>query len=193
MPGDASVHARLADSVRRLVDLTIRTEVEQSVIEAATSRIDDVSRRLSAALMPGPFGVRELSDGQSRASGNVVIGVRNAMALPLVIHHDPDTRSVWTEFILGAAYEGPPGHVHGGICAMILDHVLGAPAHLPDKPAYTGTLTTKYLRPTRLNWPLRAAAHVERVDGSKTFVVGELSDVSGVLVSAEGVFIHPRS
>ena len=31
----------------------------------------------------------------------------------------------WSEFSLGAAYEGPPGLVHGGVCALVLDHILG--------------------------------------------------------------------
>lgn len=193
MSDQSSVYTRLADSVRRLVDVTIRTEAPPAVVISATTRIDELNRRLGSTMMPGPFGTRDTTDGQSRASGNVVIGVRNPVALPLVLHHVPEERSVWAEFVLGAAYEGPPGHVHGGVCAMLLDHVLGATAHLPGRPAYTGTLTTKYLAPTRLNWPLRAEARVEKIDGVKTFVVGHLADVSGVTVAAEGIFIHPRA
>ena len=124
------------------------------------------------------------------AWGNVVIGLRNPVAPPLSINHGADGW-VWSEFILGAAYEGPPGHVHGGVCAMVLDHVLGATAHKPGKPAYTGTLRIRFLRGTPLG-PLRAEARVDRVEGVKTFAVGHLADAQGVTVEAEGVFIHPR-
>jgi acyl-coenzyme A thioesterase PaaI-like protein len=117
--------------------------------------------------------------------------VRNPVAPPLVIHHDPDGL-VWSEFVLGAAYEGPPGNVHGGVCSLILDHVLGATAHQPDRPAYTGTLTLRYRRRTPLGRPLRAQAHVERTEGVKTFAVGHLADEDGVTVEAEGIFIHPK-
>jgi acyl-coenzyme A thioesterase PaaI-like protein len=82
--------------------------------------------------------------------------------------------------------------VHGGVCALVLDHVLGATAHKPGRPAYTGTLTLRYERGTRLG-ALRAQARVERVDGVKTFAVGEILDVQGVTVRAEGVFIHPKN
>lgn len=186
-----SAYQALAESVRRLVDATIRTEVGAGTVAAVSAKIDAATAQLRAALMPGSFGQRPSSDGQAIASGNVVIGVRNPFAPPLLINHEPDG-SVWTEFILGAAYEGPAGHVHGGVCAMILDHVLGATAHLPGRPAATGTLTLRYARGTPLNWPLRAEARVDRIDGRKVFAVGQIGDVAGATVLAEGVFILPR-
>nr|WP_231639427.1 PaaI family thioesterase [Mycobacterium sp. Marseille-P9652] len=183
------MYSQLAASVRRLIDVTIRTEVGAEGIAAAKSHIDTALEVLSQALMPGSFGVRHSADGQPVASGNVVIGARNAIAPPLVIHRDGDG-AVWTDFTLGAAYEGPPGHVHGGVCALILDHVLGATAHKPGCPAYTGTLTLRYVRSTPLG-PLRAEAHVDRIEGVKTFAVGHLGDSRGTTVTAEGVFITP--
>jgi acyl-coenzyme A thioesterase PaaI-like protein len=98
---------------------------------------------------------------------------------------------VWTDFDLGAAYEGPPGQVHGGVCAMVLDHVLGATAHKPGRPAYTGTLSVRYLRGTPLG-PLHAEAHIDRVEGVKTFASGHIADAHGITVRAEGVFVHPK-
>jgi len=186
-----SVYAPLAESIRRLVDASIRTEAGPAAVAAATSKIDSATAELSEALKPGPFGVQRNPDGQTIAWGNAVVGVRNPIAPPLVIHHDPDGL-VWSEFVLGAAYEGPPNTVHGGVCALVLDHVLGATAHQPDRPAFTGTLTLRYRRPTALGRPLRAQAHVERVEGVKTFAVGHLADEHGVTVEAEGIFIHPR-
>lgn len=186
-----SVYAPLAESVRRLLDISIRTEVGPTAVAAAIARIDSVADELSDELLPGPFGVRRAPDGQTIAWGNAVVGLRNPVAPPLVVHHDPDGL-VWSEFELGAAYEGPPGTAHGGVCALVLDHVLGATAHQPDRPAYTGTLTLRYRRPTALGRRLRAEARVDRVDGVKIFAVGHLADQDGVTVEAEGVFIQPK-
>ena len=186
------MNEQLAQSVRRLIDATIRTEVDDATLAAATNKIDRATDQLSTSLMPGSFGVQSNPDGQSIALGNVVIGVRNPVAPPLVIHHESDG-AVHTDFVLGAAYEGPPGHVHGGVCALILDHVLGATAHQPGKPAVTGTLTVRYLRGTPLGGPLRAQAHVDRIEGAKIFAVGHIADADGVTVQADGVFIHPRN
>jgi hypothetical protein len=180
----------LADAVRRLIDVTIRTQVDSATLTAAKEKIDCATEQLSAALMPGSFGVQQADDGQTIAWGNVMIGLRNPVAPPLAVYHGYDGL-VWADFALGAAYEGPPGRVHGGVCAMVLDHVLGATAHKPGRPAYTGTLTIRYLRGTPLG-PLHAEARVDRVEGAKTFAVGHLADAHGVTVEAEGVFIHPR-
>jgi acyl-coenzyme A thioesterase PaaI-like protein len=185
--GGEAGYGTLAESVRRLIDATIRTEADATIVGAAKAHIDCAVERLSEVLMPGSFGVRGIVDVQPVASGNVAIGVRNPVAPPLVIHRDG---VVWTEVTLGAAYEGPPGHVHGGVCALILDHVLGATAHQPERPAYTGTLTLRYLRGTPLG-PVRAHAHVDRVDGAKTFAKGHIADSHGITVTAEGVFIIP--
>jgi acyl-coenzyme A thioesterase PaaI-like protein len=186
-----SVYGPLAASIRRLIDVSIRTEVDPQTVEAAKAKIDSVTDELSASLQPGTFGVQLAPDGETIAWSNVVVGLRNPVAPPLVIHHEPDGL-VWSEFVLGAAYEGPPEHVHGGVSALILDHVLGATAHRPGRPAYTGTLTVRYRRRTQLGRPLRAQAHIERTEGVKTFAVGHLADEDGVTVEAEGVFIHPK-
>jgi acyl-coenzyme A thioesterase PaaI-like protein len=187
-----AVYEPLANSVRRLIDATIRTEADAQAVAAAVAEIDDVTAQLSEKMTAGSFGVRTAADGQSLAWGNVLIGVRNPVAPPLEIHHESDG-SVWTDFELGAAYEGPAGHVHGGVCALVLDHVLGATAHQPGRPAVTGTLTIRYLRGTPLG-PLRAQAHVDRSEGVKTFAVGQILDAAGrATVEADGVFIFPRT
>jgi acyl-coenzyme A thioesterase PaaI-like protein len=184
------IRERLTQSVRRLIDVTIRSEADEAAVARALALVDHTVDLLSTRLLPGSFGARTNPDGSTVVAGNVAIGLRNPIAPPLVIQHD-EAGGVHTDVHLGAGYEGPPGHVHGGMCALILDHVLGATAHRPGKPAYTGTLTVRYLRPTRLG-ALRAEARVERIDGGKTYATGHLSNGDGVTVEAEGVFITPR-
>lgn len=186
-----ALYESLTASVRRLVDATIRSQADLDTILSAKAKIDTVTDELSQSLIPGSFGVQQSVEGQSLAWGNAVIGLRNALAPPLVVHHESDG-GVWAEVNLGAAYEGPAGHVHGGICALLLDHVLGATAHKPGRPAVTGTLTLRYEAGTRLG-PIRAEAHVDRVEGLKTFAVGHLATADGITVRAQGVFIHPRT
>ena len=94
---------------------------------------------------------------QTIAWGNAVVGLRNPVAPPLVIHHEADGTGV-VRVRSPRTLRGPPGHVHGGVCSLILDHVLGATAHRPLRPAYTGTLIVRYLRKTELGRPLRAEA-----------------------------------
>src|ERR1700751_5837573 len=100
-----SVYGPLAESIRQLIDVSIRTEAGPATVAAAKSKIDSAADELSGALQPGSFGVRLAPNGETIAWGNVVIGVRNPVAPPLVIHHEPAGR-VWSEFGFGEAYEG---------------------------------------------------------------------------------------
>jgi acyl-coenzyme A thioesterase PaaI-like protein len=186
-----TLYGPLAESIRRLVDVSIRTTADPATVAAAKIKIDSAAMELNASAQPGPFGVQRKPDGSTFAWGNAVIGLRNPLAPPLTVHQEPDGR-VWCEFVLGAPYEGPPGHVHGGVCAMLLDHVLGAAASTPERRTYTGTLILRYVRKTELGRPLRAEAYVERVDGAKTFATGLIADEEGPTVEAEGIFIHPK-
>ncbi len=184
------IYEPLAVSVRDLVDATIRTEADADTVAEVTRDITAAVARLRGRQIEGAFGVRHTTSGESVGWGNAVIGLRNALAPPVVTHRD-ETGTVAADFHLGAAYEGPPGHVHGGVSALILDHVLGEAASPDRTPRFTGTITIRYLRATPLG-PLRVAAWRTRTEGIKTFCSGQISDAEGITVEAEGVFITPR-
>jgi acyl-coenzyme A thioesterase PaaI-like protein len=184
-----ALHEPLAQSVRRLIEASIRTGVDEGTLRDARRAIDAVSETLERQDHHESPRLRHADTGRPVVWANPVVGLRNAVAPPLTIHSD-DGRC-WSEFTLGAAYEGPPGWVHGGICALVLDQILGEVASDGlTKPKFTGTITLKYLRGTPLG-ALRAEAYVDRIDGIKTFARGHLSDADGVTVEAEGVFIMP--
>jgi acyl-coenzyme A thioesterase PaaI-like protein len=187
-----AVFGPLTQSLRELIDVTIRSGADEADARRAHALIEEATELLGARLDPKPFGVPSTGDGRYLPWGNVAMGLRNAIAPPLIIQYD-DTGGVATDLVLGAAYEGPPGQVHGGMCALVLDHVLGATAHRPGQPAFTGTLTLRYVAPTPLG-RLRAEAWIDREDRGKTFAAGRILDAHGVVtVQAEGVFIRPRS
>lgn len=183
-----ALHSPLADAVRRLIDVSIRTGADEKTIRDAQATIDAVSQTLDAT---GDAVSPRLSvDGRPVVAGNPVTGFRNAIAPPCVVHADSDGLW-WSEFELGEQYQGPPGWVHGGVLALVLDQLLGeAASDGLTKPLFTGTITLRYLRGTPLG-RLRAEAAIERTDGYKTFVSGHMSDAEGKTVEAEGIFITP--
>ncbi|MFS3127196.1 PaaI family thioesterase [Nocardioides sp. Bht2] len=185
-----AVRGDLAASTRLLVDAVIRSTVAEAELVAVRAEIDQLVARLQASQMDGSYGVNRSGSGTVRAQGNAVIGLRNAVAPPLVITQEPEGRA-WAEFHLGAAYEGPPGLVHGGVSALILDQLAGEAAAAGGSPGMTGTLTVRYRRGTPLG-DLRGECWIEKVDGVKTTVKGHLQDAEGVTVEAEGIFILPR-
>jgi hypothetical protein len=184
------IYGPLAESVRDLVDATIRTEADAETVAQVKRDIDAAVARLRRRQIDGAFGVRVSRAGQAVSWGNAVIGLRNALAPPVVTERDESGR-VSADFTLGAAYEGPPGHVHGGVSALILDHLLGEAASPDQKPRFTGSITVRYLRATPLG-ALHAEAIRTRSEGVKTYCSGHIADAEGITVEAEGVFITPR-
>jgi acyl-coenzyme A thioesterase PaaI-like protein len=182
-----ALYAPLADAVRELIDATIRTEADDDVVAVARTAIEAVTESLRQRTRP--VGVSYRVDGRPLPLGNAVVGACNPIAPPVVVHHDGGR--CWSEFVLGSAYEGPPKLVHGGVSALVLDHMLGeAASEGLSKARFTGTISVKYLRGTPLG-ALRSEAWIERKDGRKVFARGFISDAAGICVEADGVFIEP--
>lgn len=188
------LYGGLAGDVRDLVDLTIRSRVDADKVERARALVREASALLAEDVIDGPAGVHYNAHGRSWNWGNTVVGVRNAFAPPaeLVWGDDDVVRSAVT---LGAAYEGPPGSVHGGVSALLLDHLMGETASARHtRLTVTGTLTLRYERPIPLG-PVRMEARVAREEGRKVTVeawIGPDTDDAGPHVTAEGLFIVPR-
>ncbi|MYV99119.1 PaaI family thioesterase [Streptomyces sp. SID3343] len=187
----AAVLGSLADTVRDLVDATIRTTVPNEQLLSAQADLADLVTLLRANQLPGPASIRHNSAPTSWSWGNAVIGLANAIAPPLRLIRNPGG-VFHAEVHLGAAYEGPPGLVHGGVSAMLLDHLMGETASASRGTIFTGTLTTRYRRGTPLG-PLRLEARITHEEGRKVFVAATISDPEGVTVEADGVFIRPAS
>lgn len=185
-----ALYAPFTDAVRDLVDATIRTEVDDEEVRAVQAEVEALTRRLRTRQIEGAYGVRFSTNGRGRPWGNPVVGLRNPAAPPLVVDRDPSGRA-WASFHLGAAFEGPPGLVHGGVSAMILDQLLGEATGAGGRPGMTGTLTLRYRRGTPLG-DLGVEAWIERSEGIKTWARGHITDAEGVTVEAEGLFILPR-
>jgi acyl-coenzyme A thioesterase PaaI-like protein len=184
-----ALYGPLTESLRRLIEAALHTEADERTVGDANGKIEALTELLGSERRTVTT-LRHESTGRPLAWANPAVGLRNAIAPPMVIHHEDDGRC-WSEFSLTGAYEGPPGWVHGGICALVLDHLLGeAASDRLTKPKFTGTISLRYLRGTPLG-PLRAEAAVEREEGVKTFAKGYLIDADGVTVEAEGVFIRP--
>lgn len=185
-----ALYGPLTDAVRKLIYASLHTEIDEAAVAGAQAKIEAVTDILESRQRAVSSTQRHELTGRPLAWANPAVGLRNAIAPPMVIQHEEDSRC-WSEFTLSGAYEGPPGWVHGGICALVLDHLLGeAASEGLTTPKFTGTISLRYLRGTPLG-RLRAEAFVERSEGVKTFARGYLMDADGTTVEAEGVFIRP--
>lgn len=183
----------LTASIRDLIDAALLTEAGDGVVDQARADVDAVTARLRSSQRTGPPGMTLTPEGESVPWGNLGNGLRNPLAPPLVVVFDSPT-AAHIDVELGAAYEGPPGHLHGGYCALVLDHLLGEVASRGsiETMAATGTISLRYQRPTRLG-RLRVEASIHRTEGRKIFMVGSIADAEGTTVTADGLFIALRS
>lgn len=185
----AQLYQPLAQAVRDLIEVSAQTTADDATIREASAAIQAITESLDSEPAPRRT-MRHADTGRPILLTNPAVGLRNPVAPPMIIHENPDG-GCWSEFTLGMIYEGPPGLVHGGICALILDHILGEVASSGmSQPKFTGTITLKYLRGTPLG-PLRAEAVIDRIEGYKTYARGFLKDADGTTVEADGVFILP--
>ena len=117
-----------------------------------------------------------------------IVGDVNPVAPPFAYELSPDGIAARGTF--GAAYEGPPGYVHGGWVALAFDEALGMANIASGHPGMTARLAVRYRRPTPLHAELQLDAHTQRVDGRRITTVGTLSADGVVTAEAEGLFVQ---
>ena len=194
-PGDASVtkgRVRLADAVRHLVDATLTAEHASS--EHLASAAEEVERIAAELDGRGELGSRP-SGMRSRAEAthddylprSPLVGTVSPLAPPIEYEYR-DGRLVGRG-VFHAAYEGPPGFVHGGWIALGFDEILGMANIAGGHPGMTGRLGIRYRRPTPLHRPVLFEGWTEQVDGRRVVTRGTLTVDDSVTAEAEGLFV----
>src|SRR4051812_19646279 len=190
----------LVDATRSLLTTQRVADAPSDVLEQATALVREATARLAPHQVDGVLGQNALRaaspDREQFATGDParffpyspVVGPLNAIAPPVVFTFDGERMSGHGS--LSAPFTGPPGTVHGGVVAMVLDELLGAVNACLGLGAYTGTLTVRYERPTPIGEALTFDAWVDRTEGRKVFSVGTISASGAVTARAEGVFIR---
>lgn len=116
-------------------------------------------------------------------------GEDNPQGLHLVFAVEPDG-TVLAEAVIGSNYEGPPGHLHGGIIATLLDETMSKANRARGEIAVTRQLQVEYLHPIPSTAPIRLRGHVERQDGRKLWTRASILNAAGKeLATGSGFFL----
>ena len=195
-PYDADLMAavtELGTALRELVDASVLTTLPADQLRAAAADARAVTARLAAAQRP-VTQLPVLDDPLVfRRVYNPVSGVGSALAPPVRIRRVEG--GVVGEALLGPAYEGPPGYVHGGMSSLLMDQLLGSAAIAAGLWGMTVRLEADYRRPVPLSTPLTMRAQVTEAAGRKCVVTGTIATAAApdrTLVEARGVFVMPR-
>lgn len=185
---------RLADELRRIIHRLALVRPPAQDSRAAADAAAEFADRLEA-LRPRPSSWEVSEAGlepREFVEHSPLSGRSNPLAPPMFTEHVPEPGGsfhIAGRVSFGPAYEGPPGHVHGGLVAAMFDELLGF-AQLSG--GFTGTLTVRYRKPTPLNSLLTLKAWPERVEGRKRLIKGTCHLGELLLSEAEGLFIAPR-
>jgi uncharacterized protein (TIGR00369 family) len=117
-------------------------------------------------------------------------GQHNAEGMRLRFRLDEGRKRFVGRFRIAKKYQGPPGHVHGGIIATILDEAMGKVNKLRSVIALTRNMEVEYLKPVPLGQPLIVEGWEVRVRGRRHTNAAEIRNQQGdVLARSKGLFI----
>ena len=120
-------------------------------------------------------------------------GLRNPLAPPFLVHKDHENGAAEATVTMPEQYVGPPTRVHGGMVALLLDHVMGNAQSTGGRaPGFTAQLNITYRAGTPLGEELTVCAWIEKEEGRKRFVRGEVRTGGAVTAEAEGLWVVPR-
>jgi uncharacterized protein (TIGR00369 family) len=188
--------SELGAALRELVDVAVRTEVPIEDLRKATA----AARQLTDQLRTELREVHEIASVDDPETGerwySPVYGPGSPVAPPMVVEDFPDEGRCVGRVTVGKKHEGPPGLVHGGVLAILLDHVLARSARAAGHGGLTATLTVTYRRPVHLGVPLLVTGQLGSVDGRRATATARLvaeDDPGTTLAEGEAVLVALRS
>lgn len=156
---------------------------------ASIELLDDVTRTLDGLterLEPGPTRSRSevRRDGQfgepppdgavmTTYDERPISGRSSPWGLDIEVRRDGD--EAVASLTLRRAHEGAPERSHGGIVAALFDDVFGFVLQVRAQTAFTGELWVRYEAGVPIGEPLNCRVRLDRRDGRKLFMTGELT------------------
>lgn len=185
--------AELGEAMREALAAVCESEASVEDLQAATMLAWQIAPHVSKSVRP----FHQLASVDDLESGiryfGPVSGLGNPMSPPIDFSTTPD--GVLGRVTLGRRFEGPPGHVHGGVSSLLMDETLGQAITRAGRWGLTAFLNMTYRRAVPLGVELYVEAAITERDGRKTMVEGGISLASdpGVqYVGAKALFITPR-
>jgi uncharacterized protein (TIGR00369 family) len=117
-------------------------------------------------------------------------GPANPEGLHLVFTLEAAAQTATARVNLTRNHEGPPGHIHGGIIATLMDEAMSKLNRPLGVIAMTRRMEVDYLRPSPLRSDLVLTGRHIRREGRKLFHEAELTLPDGtVLAKSQGLFV----
>ncbi|GLB64277.1 aromatic compound degradation protein PaaI [Dietzia sp. NCCP-2495] len=180
---------RVVAELRRLRDASAALANSEVELGDIADRLGEVAGLLESRVPSPEKRLENLWKGYGTRRSNPVAGPENPIAPP-VDFVGCDDGSVMATLTLGPAYQGPPGCVHGGISALIIDHMMGLANHWAGRYGMTAHYELDYCSPTPLLVPLTFRCWVHETEGRKTWTHATIHAGDRLCVEARGLFLE---
>lgn len=165
----------LADTIEEWVDALDGREIRDRVTERPT----------------GDWGPAPVSGERMYSFDERPVSGRSApLGFDVDVWRDGD--EVVGRLTLGKAHEGAPGRSHGGVVAALFDDLFGFVLTIEQQAGFTGEIGLRYEAATPIGEPLECRVRLDRRDGRKMHMTGELSpdgDPGSVFARSWATFI----
>lgn len=127
--------------------------------------------------------------GQNHCFG---CGLQNPHGLRLEFFQAED-QSVVCFVEVAETFEGPPGYVHGGVIATLLDEAMSKSVRARGLTAMTRSMQVDYRRPVPVGTPLRMEGRLLQSAERRHATEARILDTNGTILAAStGVFAEVR-
>ncbi len=105
-------------------------------------------------------------------------------------YFNSSNKHVYAEVYFGKLAQGPPGFVHGGAIAAVLDETMGITGWMNNYKVMTLVLKTGFLKALKLNSTVYVDAWIDKTTERNVFIKSSMisEDKSIVFANAEGTF-----
>lgn len=199
--GQLRASQELVRAARALADAVVRLPPEAHT-ESFLDRLLELSRDMEARalprLMPWYYddagrraGVKANGGATADPRDEDLLSDYNPMIPPLrlTVQGSEATGTVR----VGPAFTGPPGRVHGGVLATIMDHAMGMLVSRAAQPSVTARLEMNYRGGAPIESELNVSVRISERAGRKTWVDAEIRFAGELCVSARGLFVGPAA
>lgn len=111
--------------------------------------------------------------------------------IKLRYYFDAETGRFYAKVVFGKKAQGPPGHVHGGAVAAVLDEAMGGASWLNGFTALTANLEIMYQNALPLEKEYFIETWVDKIQKKKIYICGKIVSAEGVVFAeSNGLFIE---
>ena len=182
-----------SDDALRAVARTVGALADELEAEPLRDKADDMATfgDLAAAMIgePLPVAVGDPVEFDPFSAGG---GRLHPSSVGMDMRRDEDM-AVVASVRVDPMFQGPPGRMHGGILAVVVDELMGTVNRMIGQRAYTARLSIDFRAPAPIDTDLTFRAWLHDQQGRKITMRADGRTGTTAFVEAEALFVVPRS